>query len=113
VLILRVPDGAPAEYVRWIWLYRGEPLGFQSEIVMPTGDPDLVVDLTRARTVASGPSNRPFVLDTGAPPEAIGAVLKIGGAATLLGVPLTDSAQPPRASGRTVGAQRSDLVGRA
>jgi methylphosphotriester-DNA--protein-cysteine methyltransferase len=57
---------------------------------MPTGDLDLVVDLTRARTVASGPSNRPFVLDAGKRGEAMGAVLKVGGAATLLGVPLAE-----------------------
>jgi AraC-like DNA-binding protein len=90
VLIFRVPDRALAEYVRCIWLYRGEAPGFQSEIVMPTGDPDLVVDLTRARTVASGPSNRPFVLDAGTRREAMGAVLRVGGAATLLGVPLIE-----------------------
>jgi hypothetical protein len=90
VLIFRVPHGALAEYVRCLWLYRGEPSGFQSEMVMPTGDPDLVVDLTSARTVASGPSNRPFGLDAGTRRETMGAVLKVGGAATLLGVPLIE-----------------------
>jgi AraC-like DNA-binding protein len=90
VLIFRVPDGPLAEYVRCIWLYRGEAAGVQSELVMPTGDPDLVVDLMRPRTVASGPSNRPFVLDAGTRREAIGAVLKVGGAAPLLGVPLIE-----------------------
>lgn len=90
MLIFRVPQGALAEYVRCLWLYRGEPSGCQSEIVMPTGDPDLVVDLTRARTVASGPSNRPFGLDAGTRRETMGAVLKVGRAATLLGVPLIE-----------------------
>jgi methylphosphotriester-DNA--protein-cysteine methyltransferase len=113
VLIFRVPDGALAEYVRWIWLYRGEALGFQGEIVMPTGDPDLVVDLTRARTVASGPSNRPFVLDTGTPREAIGAVLKIGGAATLLGVPLTELRNRRVPLAALWGRSAADLVERA
>ena len=89
MLIFRVPGGALADYIRWIWLYRGESPGFQREIVMPTGDPDLVLDLTTARAVASGPSNRPFRLDAGTRREAMGAVLKIGGAAALLGVPLT------------------------
>lgn len=83
-------DGALAEHVRCIWLYRGEAPGFQSEMVMPTGDPDLVVDLMRGRAVASGPSNRPFVLDAGTRREAMGAVLNVGGAATLLGVPLIE-----------------------
>jgi methylphosphotriester-DNA--protein-cysteine methyltransferase len=61
-----------------------------AELVMPTGDLDLVVDLTQARTVASGPSTRPFSLDAGKRREAIGAVLKVGGAAALLGVPLAE-----------------------
>jgi AraC-like DNA-binding protein len=88
-LISRVPDGALAEHVRCVWLYRGEPAGFQSEVVMPTGDLDLVLDLTTARAVASGPSNRPFRLEAGTRREAMGAVFKVGGAAALLGVPLT------------------------
>jgi hypothetical protein len=90
VLISRVPNGVLADHVRCLWLHCGEPPALETELVMPTGDLDLVVDLTRARTVASGPSNRPFVLDAGKRGEAMGAVLKVGGAATLLGVPLAE-----------------------
>jgi AraC-like DNA-binding protein len=90
VLIFRVPDGALAEHVRCIWLYRGGPAGYQSEMVMPTGDADLVLDLRTARAVASGPSNRPFRLDAGTRGEAMGVVFKVGGGAALLGVPLTE-----------------------
>ena len=55
---------------------------------MPTGDLDLVVDLKQERVVVSGPSTRPFILDTAEGREAMGAVFRVTGAAALLGVPL-------------------------
>jgi hypothetical protein len=113
VLIFRVPDGALAEQVRCIWLYRGEPPGFENEIVMPTGDPDLVLDLTTARAVASGPSNRPFRLGAGTRREAMGAVLKVGGAATLLGVSLTELRNRRVPLAELWGRSAADLVERA
>lgn len=90
VLIFRRPPGALAEFVSSIWLSRGEASAFDTELVMPTGDLDLVIDLGRERAVMSGPSTRPFLLGAAERPETMGAVFRIGGAAALLGVPLAE-----------------------
>lgn len=56
---------------------------------MPTGDVDLVIDLGQQQIVVSGPSTRAFLLGTGGPREAMGAVFRIG-ASALLEVPLSE-----------------------
>ena len=90
MLTARTPIGALADFVSFMWLYSGESPAAQNELVMPTGDLDLVVDLERQRTLAAGPSTRPSRLDTGGRREVMGAVFKPGGASPLLGVPLAE-----------------------
>lgn len=57
VLIFRRPHGALAEFVGSIWLYRGEAPAFETELVLPTGDLDPVIDL--GRSGSSSPVPRP------------------------------------------------------
>jgi len=90
VLIFRRPHGALAEFVGSIWLYRGEAPAFETELVLPTGDLDLVIDLGQERVVVSGPSTRPFLLGAAERRETMGMVFRVGAAAALLGVPLAE-----------------------
>lgn len=89
-MISRRPHGGLEEIVRFVWLHQGEAPPCDAELRLPTGDVDLVIDLGEERAVVSGPSTQPFLLGTAERREAMGAVFRIAGAATLLGVPLAE-----------------------
>lgn len=99
------PRGPLSEFVDSIWLYEGEPQPHAQERILPTGDVDLVVNLcddggaTRndsgapsryPAVLVAGPSTHSFVLETAQQSETMGVIFKIGGAASLLGLPLDE-----------------------
>ena len=88
-----------------MWFYEGEAPAHARERRLPTGGAGLVVNLRDDRcsvrsdageprdypgVVVSGPFTRPFVLDAAQQCETMGVEFKIGGAASLLGLPLDE-----------------------
>jgi AraC-like DNA-binding protein len=87
-----VPRGELRELVAAIWLHRGPSATHRRDLVLPTGDTDLVInlgDLDGGATVV-GPTTSPVVVDTASQRETLGVVFRVGGAAALLGLPLAE-----------------------
>ena len=99
------PRGPLSEFVDSVWFYEGEAPAHARERRLPTGGAGLVVNLRDDRcsvrsdageprdypgVVVSGPFTRPFVLDPAQQCETMGVEFKIGGAASLLGLPLDE-----------------------
>jgi AraC-like DNA-binding protein len=79
-----------AELVSSIWVHRGEGRPVATELVLPTGDVDLILDLGGRGPVVRGPSTLPVRLRSAGRAETVGAVLRLGAGAAFLGVPLAE-----------------------
>lgn len=103
MLVAITPRAPLSQFISSIWLYEDEASARGSELRLPTGDVDLVLDLRddlwssrlesgEGHVVPSalvvGPSTDPVVLDTTHTRETLGVVFKVGQAAGLLGLPL-------------------------
>jgi AraC-like DNA-binding protein len=84
------PHGPLALLVDSLWLYQGEAAAHATDVRLPTGEAELIVNLRHGRVVVSGPATRPFLLDTAEQRDTLGVVFRVGGAAALLGVPLDE-----------------------
>jgi AraC-like DNA-binding protein len=81
---------ALSEVVDFLWLSELYVQPHASELILPTGTVDLVIDLASAKTcrsVLSGVQSRPVRLDTSGPLSLLGARFKPGGALALAGIP--------------------------
>ena len=81
-------SGGLSGFVDAIWFAGPESRGGGDELALPTGDVDLVFELSGDRVpVVIGPSNRARTLSPD-PRPVVGATFKVGRAAALLGVPV-------------------------
>ena len=74
-----VPRGELRELVAAIWLHRGPSATHRRDLVLPTGDTDLVInlgDLDGGATVV-GPTTSPVVVDTASQRETLGVVFRV------------------------------------
>ena len=92
--VTAAPRGPLSELVDSIWLYEGEALAHARDRRLPTGDVDLIVGLRDDSgypdVVVSGPFTHAFVLDTADQCDTLGVAFRVGGAASLLGLPLDE-----------------------
>ncbi len=90
MFLARTPPGPLGEFVEFVWVHVDGVGGHGATLRIPTPDVDLVIDSGKEHAILSGPSTRPFLLAAGDRRETIGAVLRAGRGAALLGVPLSD-----------------------
>jgi AraC-like DNA-binding protein len=90
VLRLLRPQGPLAHFVDSLWLYRGEAPAHATDLRLPTGEAELVVNLGSGRAVVAGPATRAHLLATTEQRDTLGVVFKVGGASALLGLPLEE-----------------------
>jgi len=99
----KAPTGQLAQLVESIWLHDGAIPAHGSDLRLPTGRVELVVNLRQDRcslfdedgagrefpgTVVAGPFGRAYRLDTAQQSQVMGVVFRTGRARSLLGVPL-------------------------
>jgi len=90
MFISNTPRGPSSAVAALLWLHLAEAPVSARELRLPTGDIDLVINLQDGETVVAGPSSRSIVLDNATQIDTLGVVLKVGYAASLLGLPLSE-----------------------
>ncbi len=90
MFISNTPRGPSSAVAASLWLHVAEAPAAGRELRLPTGDIDLVINLHDGETLVAGPSTRSIVLDNAKQTDTLGVVLKVGFAASLLGLPLSE-----------------------
>lgn len=104
--------GPLVPFVDAVWVARAEEEVAARELVLPTGDVDLIVQAGRDPVVV-GPSNRSRVIASAGRARVLGVTFKVGGAAALLGVPLHELRDQIVPLGDRWGPQGGELQDRA
>jgi len=85
-----IPQEPLSEFVRVFWYWRGHPVPYSKERILPMGTVELVINLGSGRTsdaVICGPQSRSFIIERTSQDELLGIHFNIGGAFPFLVFP--------------------------